>query len=180
MKSFILIALTCLGTRLAICQDFPIDPDTKKINYTEVVLVPGADKNLLYLRAKAFAGPPMTKIEDSKEDARYVAKGQIKTKYPASMKGFFHEGFINYTVSIAGKDGKYKYEITDITHTSTRGDGGKLENTIPECGKYTLTLEGWAVIKSQAKAELPKIAKALKEAMDKPATAETKKSRDDW
>jgi len=181
MKSLLLIALVFSVAHVLPGQDFPINPETKKIDYTEVMQVAGADKNTLYTRAKAWAAPPLTKMEDDKEGGRYTAKGQIKSKYPAPMKGYFNEGFINYVVTISAKDGKYKYEITDITHTSTRGNGGNLENAIPECGKYTLTLEGWSTIKNQAKTELPKIVQDLKTAMDAKVPADqVKKAKDDW
>ena len=96
------------------------------------------------------------------------------------MKGYFHDGEINAKVMIACKEGKYKYEITDITHTSTRGNGGKMENKIPECGKYTLTLEGWGAIRGQVKTEIPKIVESLKAAMTKAAPVTSGKSKEDW
>jgi hypothetical protein len=163
-------------------QDFPIDPDTKQISYNEVVTVAGADKNTLYLRAKAWAAP-LTKVEDNKEAAKYIGKGQIKVKYPAPMRGFFHEGLINYKASISCKDGKYKYEVTEITHTSPSGNGGKLDKVIPECGKYTLTLDGWGTIKREAKLQIPKIIEGLKASMEgaKPESeGQSSKSKDDW
>lgn len=180
MKTFLLIALPLFVIQLVSAQDFPIDPDTKKISYSEVMTVAGVDKNTLYARAKQWASAPgFTKVEDDKEGSRYTATGQIKVHYNAPMRGYFHDGVVNYKVIIAGKDGKYKYEITDLTHYNVKNAGGKLEGALPECGKYTLSLQGWGEIKTQAKAEIPKIISSLKAAMEQRAP-EVKKSKDDW
>ena len=172
------IALAIVGLQ-AMAQDLPIDAETQKISFSEVVTVDGVSKDELFKRAAEWS-KKYVKVLDNKADGKYTSKAIIKSKYPAPMKGYFHEGELNGTVSIACKEGKYRYEITDLTHTSTRGNGGKLENKIPECGKYTLTLEGWAAIRNQAKTEFPKVVESLKAAMTKAAPVATGKSKEDW
>jgi hypothetical protein len=160
--------------------EFPIDGESKKITYSEVVQEEGSSKDDLFVRAKYWAGSSnlFKLIDANKEEGKVVVKGQFPVKYPAPMKGHFHDGFVNYRVMISVKDGKYKYTFTDIEHSSDRGNGGKLENTTPECGKYTLIPAGWGTIKNQAKEEMPKIVQAFKDAMDKPQAAP--KNQDDW
>lgn len=177
-KSLFLFALVLLSIQV-MAQDMPVDAETQKITYTEVVTSEGISKDELYKRAAEWS-KKYTKIEDNKADGKYVSKAIIKSKYPAPMKGYFHDGEIIAKVMIACKEGKYKYEITDITHSSTRGNGGKIENKIPECGKYTLTLEGWGAIRGQVKTEIPKLVESLKAAMTKAAPATAGKSKEDW
>ncbi len=175
---FTSVALIIAGLQ-ALAQDLPIDAETQKISFNEVVPADGVTKDELYKRAAEWS-KKYTKVLDNKAEGKFTSKAILKSKYPAPMKGYFHDGEINAVISIACKEGKYRYEITDITHTSTRGNGGKLENKMPECGKYTLTLEGWAAIRNQAKTEFPKIVESLKAAMTKAAPAPAGKSKEDW
>ena len=174
----IALALAIVGFE-TIAQDLPIDAETQKIAFTEVVTADGVSKEELYKRAAEWS-KKYVKVLDNKAEGKYTSKAIIKSKYPAPMKGYFHDGELNGIVSIACKEGKYKYEITDLTHTSTRGNGGKLENKVPECGKYTLTLDGWAAIRGQAKTEFPKLVESLKAAMTKAAPVSAGKSKEDW
>ncbi|TAH25209.1 MAG: DUF4468 domain-containing protein [Cytophagales bacterium] len=160
-------------------QELPIDSETQKVTFSEVVPLESVNKEELYKRALEWS-KKNTKVEDNKTDAKYISKVAIKSKYPAPMKGYFHDGEIIAKVTISCKEGKYKYEITDITHSSSRGSGGNIENKIPECGKYTLTLEGWGVIKNQAKIEIPKIIETIKQAMQKASPTASAKSKEDW
>lgn len=162
-----------------IAQDLPVDAESQKVSFTEVVTADGVSKEELYNRAAEWS-KKYVKIVDNKAEGKYNSKAIIKSKYPAPMKGYFHDGEINANIYISCKEGKYKYEITNITHTSTRGNGGKIENKIPECGKYTLTPEGWGAIRSQVKTEIPKIVESLKAAMTKAAPVSSGKSKEDW
>jgi hypothetical protein len=85
------------------------------------------------------------------------------------MKGMNHKGFVEYVITIYAKDGKYKYVITDVVHTSEKGNGGELSREIPECGKFTLTPGGWTSIKKSANDEIKKIIEGMKAGMRNPA-----------
>ncbi|HEX8547484.1 MAG TPA: hypothetical protein VF691_11020 [Cytophagaceae bacterium] len=179
-KSYFLIGFFLISLAASAQTELPLDSTTKKITYTEVVQVAGANKTDLYGRIKTSL-KGCTAITDDKASASYKGKCSFKVTYPSPMKGFPHEGIINYVVNVGAKDGKYKYTITDIVHESNRGNGGKLENAIPECGKYTLILPGWASIKNSAKVQFPKIVDQLKSGMEGSSgkTAEPAQ-KDDW
>lgn len=163
----------------AFSQDFPMDSETQKITYTDVVSIPGVSKNEFSARAKKWATfNKYVKKLDSPAEGKYIVTGTFKVKYPAPMVGFFHEGIVKYKLSVFSKEGKYKYEITDLVHESNRGNGGPLEKDIPECGKFTLVLNGWSSIKNQTKTEIPKVVESLKEAMLKKAAPAKKNDLD--
>jgi hypothetical protein len=146
----------------------PADSTTKKITYTEVVTVTGATKDVLYKRAKNLNISATGIISDKPADGYYSYKGQFKVTYHAPQPGLMHSGNVSYTVTIACKDGRYKYIITDFIHTSDKGNGGALEKSIPECNKYVLTLQGWGDIKKQTATEMEKLASNIKSGMANP------------
>jgi len=148
---------------------FPVDSMTKKITYTEVVAVTATSKADLYARAKSINSIQSAVIKDSKAEGIYSYKGSFAVKYPAPQVGMSHNGTVNYTVTIVCKDGKYKYTVTELMHTSDKGNGGGLEGALPACGKYTLTLSGWNNIKKQSQEKMNELVKAIKGAMDNPA-----------
>lgn len=177
---FTLMLILVLTFRIS-AQDLPLNPETNKVTYSEVIEVKGASKDDLYLRAKNWALSNSYKPKtDRKAEGSYITKGQFTVQYPSPMKGMNHSGKVTFTMSISLKDGKYRYEMTDFIHESDRGNGGKLENTDPACGKYTLVPAGWSKIKSLTPDEVEKIIKSLKEAMDSNYSAQPVKKSEDW
>ena len=99
----------------------PIDSTTHLITYSEVVKVDG-NKDELYSRAREWFAKTYNSAQsviqmDTKD--KIVGKALMQVYYKG---GDF--GYINYTVSIYLKDGKYKYEITDFYHTGEERSGG--------------------------------------------------------
>lgn len=180
MKALLILLLTISINLLGQSTEFPVDSVTNKITYSEVVTVSGASKAELFNRIKINLPTNCKKVTENAAEGKYVVKCEIPMKYPAPMQGYNHEGVVNYTVSITTKDGRYKYEITDLTHFSNRGSGGKLEGKAPECGKYTLSLAGWGSIKNQTKTEIPKVIEKLKAGMAGAAAKAVEKKEDNW
>lgn len=160
-------------------QELPIDPDTKKVTYWEVVDVAGAKQADLYKRSKNFGTVDKANIiKDDAENAVYSTKGKMGVTYPSPMKGMNHTGEVEYTLTVFSKDGKYKYVLTDLIHKSVKGDGGELSKGIPECGKYTLIPAGWATIKRSADEQAKEIIKGLKAGMRNPSKESA--TSNDW
>ena len=114
----------------------PIDDETKSITYSEVVTVDSSiSSNELYSRgrewfAKAYKSSTDVIQMDDKENGKIVGKALIQV-YHKALGSNFRSGYINYTISLYLKDGRYKYEITNFHHTGQYvGDG----NTIPDYG----------------------------------------------
>lgn len=178
MKKYFLLILSIAICGLSFSQDLPVDVETKKVTFTNVVDVSGATKDVLYTRAKNLNMLRDNIKVDNKAEGTYSYKGQINVNYPAPQVGMKHAGKVNYAVTIFVKDGKYKYTITDFVHSSDKGNGGKLEGKLPECNKYVLTLSGWNTIKSQTNESMEKLVSSIKANMD--PVSDVPKNTGDW
>lgn len=113
----ILIVIICKS------QDLPIDPETNKISYSEVIEIEGVTKDELYKRAKSWfvTGTGASKLSLELEDEE---TGKLSGKVNASVSsknppaGMFEVGVITNTVTLLVKDGRYKYIFTDFIHES--------------------------------------------------------------
>ena len=108
--------------RLAIAAAKPLkevvrDPLTGEIVYSEVIQAPGASQAELYLRAKlwfvdAFKSARAVVQADEREAGLIQGRGW-RSIYTAAA-GFTMQSKLWYTVKLALKDGRYKYDISDF------------------------------------------------------------------
>jgi hypothetical protein len=178
MKKYISLFFSMAIVGFSFGQNLPVDSTTKKVTYSEVISVNGATKDVLYSRAKNLNMIRENVKADNKAEGTYSYKGQIKVNYPAPQVGMKHNGTVNYLVTMFLKDGKYKYTISDFTHSSDKGNGGKLEGKLPECNKYVLTTAGWAEIKRQTDTHMKTLINNIKLNMD--PKGEVPKNTGDW
>jgi hypothetical protein len=114
----------------------PIDPDTRMITYTEVINVDSSVSKLeLYSRArewfaKAYNSSQNVIQMDDKESGKIVGKALTRV-YHKALGSNYPSGYINYTISLYLKDGKYKYEITNFYHTGQPVSAGRIEDMGP-------------------------------------------------
>lgn len=179
MKHSFLFFLVIIGWSPVFSQSLPIDPETKKVTYWEVVEVDGATKDDLYKRAKNFGTVEKGNIlKEDPEKGVYSTKSKINVTYPSPMKGLEHSGIVEYVMTIFCKDGRYKYVLTDFNHKSPKGNGGDLSKSIPACGKYTLVPAGWAAIKKSTDEQMKQLIEGIKNGMKNPA--KNSASSNDW
>ena len=180
MKYSFLVILTALASMNIKAQDFPLDPETQKYTYMEIVVTEGSTKDQLYNKAKTWGTlHKYTVLKEDKDKGELMVQGSFPVKYPAPQPGLYHDGTVSWMMSVFSKEGKYKYVLTNFVHSSPKGNGGKLESKDPECGKFTLTMPAWALIKKDSKVKLEAIVKDLKTAMSAPEN-KVKSSGDDW
>lgn len=178
MKKYFLLILNIAICTLSFSQELPVDAETKKVTFSDVVDVTGATKDELYSRAKNLNMLRDNVKVDNKAEGTYSYKGQIGVNYPAPQVGMKHNGVVKYVVTIFVKDGKYKYTISDFVHSSDKGNGGNLEGKLPACNKYVLTTAGWATIKRQTQENIEKLIASIKSNMD--PVADVPKNTGDW
>ena len=111
----------------SLLPEFPIDSLTGKITYTDVVVIDSITEptKLFSIAREWFAksynsSNHVIQMED-KENGKLIGR--------ASFKVFFHQGlfnknpwdggYIDYTIALYFKKGRYKYEITDFIHHGT-------------------------------------------------------------
>jgi hypothetical protein len=107
----------------------PIDEVTNLITYTEVVDEPGMNKDTIYNRSlrwfKSYFKNPVEAIKKADAEARVIEGGYrftIQRPEPNSKKQpvpMVDAGLVNYKIKIMCKDGKFKYEITNISWKQT-------------------------------------------------------------
>lgn len=103
--------------------EMPIDSITKLITYTNVIHVRGETKTVLYNRAlnwfNTFYKNP-TEVIREKNENQIVGKARFKIMNPPPEKGTQTQaGVVQYTFKTFFKDGRYKYEITNINWKQT-------------------------------------------------------------
>lgn len=115
MRTLFTLSFSLLFVITAFAQDFPTDR-SGKIIYTDVVEVNG-DKKELYNKALSW----FSRAFRSSNDVL-----QLKDPEQGKLIGRFHVvpassrlGNVSALITILIKDGKYKYEITDLTYLGT-------------------------------------------------------------
>jgi len=140
MKNLILVLSTvlfCLFTLNIKAQmewpTMPVDSVSKKISYSEVVYVDStASKDQLFSRSREWfaktykSANSVIQMED-KESGKIVGKA-IMQVYHKALGANFESGYINYTITIYVKDGRYKYEFSDFYHTGQYIDGHRIQD----------------------------------------------------
>lgn len=128
MKLIFTLIIVFLTTLTANGQNthLPVDPKTGKVSYYEVVTVPGQSMDKLIGKAKKWVATkhseahPYTISYESEKDGNITAKGSFTL--PAERRRYV----VQFLVNISTKDGRYKYEFTDllIQFTTAAGASG--------------------------------------------------------
>ena len=90
------------------------------------------------------------------------------------------EGVFTMHLSVEAKDGKYRYSITKLIHTSKNSDctGGDIYADVPICGSMRLSPPQWKQMKSEALKNTTILITDLKETMKVSSALSVEK--DDW
>ncbi len=98
----------------------PTDPNTKLVTYAAVDEVKNTGKNELFKRASGwfntyYKNPTEVIREKDTVALKIVGKPRFRIYSPPNEKGVkMDAGIVQYTITVAVKEGKYKYEITEI------------------------------------------------------------------
>lgn len=187
MKNIILISLCTLFSLSGIAQskkgempkvqipNFKYD-DKNEVIYTEVIETSGTSQDL-YMRLQRWFSNyyknPNEVIKEKKENESILGKGKYRLFDVNAENGSKTPGgILNYTILVSVKDGKYRYEITKVSHQQASYFG--IENWIKENTEgYRFLTANYLV---QADEELKRLIKDLKKVMA--TTIEAKK--EDW
>lgn len=120
--ALVIVSLTALAAS-GQNQHLPVDPNTGKVSYYEVVTAPGQSLNKLFGKAKKWIATkhseahPYTISYESEKDGNITAKGSFTL--PAERRRYI----VQFLVNISTKDGKYRYEFTDLVVQFTTAAG---------------------------------------------------------
>jgi hypothetical protein len=168
-----------------ISNDLALTPSTSgpfPLSASEVVPVNGASKDQLYSTALTWIGTAF-KSAKATIDLADSTGGQIIAKpemefVPASRLGSAcTRGVISYVVSIAVKEGRYKYEIGSFDHAyrgvtceSSGCNYGLITDapyTGPTCAGFGRDKINWLKLQTDVKTETQALISSLKSAMSK-------------
>ena len=160
----------------------PIDDTSKRAVFTEVVQLDSVGTESIYNRAKLFvannynSAKTVTDLSDEKLHS-IVIKAYTTTHFK-SWAGVYPAGGFNYTLKIYCKDGRYKYEITDLIHTGiydtvNKSSGGAIENNKPDGGTFNTTKKQWDYIRKDCISNIEELIRTLKKSMSNPSEIES-------
>lgn len=173
-----LALLTCLFSISLFAQNFPIDQGTGKITYMKTMVCDNMDASTIYTTAKEWTNENNLVLTTDEVNKKIVCSGTIEVSYRPAKGTSNEDGTVNYTLHIGVKEGKYRYILVDFVHKGSSGDGGKLENTKPDCGTTTITNHAWSGIKQDTHRAANKIISSLTKRMKEVQNDPTKS--DDW
>lgn len=103
----------------------PVDDKTGLITYSRVVESPGLSATQAYLKGLAWAmkyykNPTDVIRERDTVNNSILCKARFKISNPPDKKGFATDaGLVMYTIKVQFKDGRYRYELTEINWKQT-------------------------------------------------------------
>jgi hypothetical protein len=150
----------------------PTDPDTHLVAYTGVVDVPSTTQAQLYSRAyewvvKTYNSPKDVIQMQDKESGKIIVKASSKARITK-----YDSGYNLYTFSIYVKEGKYKYDVTDLRNEHVVLNGqyvgdyslGRFEQVEPNI-KTKQSQRGWNNLRRNAEADIKALLTSLQAAM---------------
>jgi hypothetical protein len=102
------------------------------LTHAEIVQAPGQTKEALFIKARqwfneSFKNSNAVLRIDDKETGELSGKGNADISIPPRNKAFMPDAYtIHFTLSIIVKEGRYKYEFTDISASDISYDFGEL------------------------------------------------------
>lgn len=184
-KHFFTVGLLILPFSALTAQDLPIDKESGKVTYTEVVEMPGISKSDLYLRCATWfaanygSSKAVLQLSD-KEDGKLMGKALTEVAFKNPPMGLRYGGIVNYTITVQVKDDKYRYIVTDLFHDSGSDRditaGGALENAKKPKGTVLRGLSGqggfpsqkqWEQIREYTDQKMKDLVDSLKKGMSK-------------
>lgn len=113
---FLVFSLSAIAQKKPLATPFavPIDSVTKKITYEKVVEVKGSNANVLYDRMlnwfrSYYKNPAEVIRENDSLKFRIVGKPRYRLN-----TGSTKDQQIQYTITVAARDGRFRYELTDF------------------------------------------------------------------
>jgi len=119
ITTLVLLFFMC-ALNAQIIKDFPVD-EAGAINFNQVVAVDSVSQAELYARAKIFfannfkSAKNVIEMED-KDTGTIIGKGN--TNFTVLLTNIT----MSFSIKIQAKDGRYKYEIYDITYPGQYGN----------------------------------------------------------
>ena len=149
-------------------QVLPVDSITGRIMYTGVVRVDSASADELFSRATLWYSATFKSAKAAMELSDRQS-GIITSDPNVNFPAFFtfnngkrqETGSVTFTLKIQCKDGRFKYELTDLVHIGPACSSMPLERESQLCYRQYL----WASLKGEADKSANELIQSLSKAM---------------
>ncbi|MFO0468781.1 MAG: DUF4468 domain-containing protein [Bacteroidota bacterium] len=134
--TFLLSLLMVCNIGIAQFKTIPVDSLSKKVLFTEIVLVDSTSKSVLYSRAREWfvhtfkSADDVIQMED-KESGKIIGKAYSEITLPPIL-GVTTVTKMYFTISVFLKDNRFKYEIGGIFYKSNPTAQAPSQETTPE------------------------------------------------
>lgn len=154
-----------------IIANWPLDPTTKQILFTEVVNVENSSAQELYSRGKLFvadaykSSKSVTQLND--DQAKIIL---IKPVISVLYKDFWVQEtyYVRYQLKIECKENRYRYTIEGHNLVMNTSKGDELQYSFLEKKPFGFSKKSWIDLQNQALAGTKLIISILKSTMNKP------------
>jgi len=155
-----------------VIADWPLDPKTKQILFSEVINVDNANAKELYSRAKLFvadAYKSSKSVTDLNDDEAKIIL--IKPSMKVRIKDFWvnDDYYVQYQLKIECKDNKYRYTIEGHSILiPIRSSGADISYSFLEKRPSMFSKKSWIGAQNSAIIDTQILIKVLKSSMSKP------------
>ena len=116
MKKNLIILIGLLITTLTWGQEIEINPETGKCFVEEVVQIENQlEADILFTKAQEWVS---INYVSAQAVVQYADNNKIILKGSFSTNMFMKEGWLKHTLILQFKDGRFKYNFTDLVYTS--------------------------------------------------------------
>ncbi len=181
MKKILLVLVSVMAINL-----YAQEP----LSFSEVVQVEGISKGELYNRAKIWFAEVYKDAKeviqvDDKESGKIIGKGTEPFTQSFMTSSAITKGGISYIIKVFLKDGRYKYEITDFTHSAHGGNFGKyslgLLTSQEDCPTPKKMAKKWSnKVWKDAKEQSEAFARVLIESLKENMSKQSAEEDDNW
>jgi hypothetical protein len=174
-KSLLIVALLISGINSY--AQFPVDSATHQIVYTEIYRVDSVNAKDLYLRAKqwfasAYNSSKAVIENDDRESNTIFAKPSM-TVTCTMLGSTSNMGTVDYSITVACKDEKYRVVVTDFYFHGSYASGNLLDMNDSKQGYRK---KDWEAAKRQVNENIRALIVNLKSGMQKKLLTSSK----DW
>lgn len=166
----------CFVASVGFAQVLPVDSITGRITYSGVIQVDSTTADELYSRAVLWYTQTFKSAKAAIELSDR-ATGVIVSAPDANFPAYFvrkngnkvEDGWITFSLKIQCKDGRFKYTLSDLVHTSlVNCSAGPLEVKPRICPKENT----WSTIRAEANTSATALIQSLSKSMASRAAAD--------
>ena len=115
MKRITTILVICMGISTLYAQDLPVDKETGKVTYSEILEAPGQSKDVIYTKVRSWVSETFRSAKavidlEDKENGKLVAKGNMSAGVLKNGLNKVDGGRVDFTMTFLIKDDKLKVE----------------------------------------------------------------------